>query len=118
MTSEITSSVPDRSEAFSADRIKGICAPYFSATAAISSSSVETITSSKRSELIAVSIGHAITGLPEKDLMFFREMRLLPPLAGIMARIFILEIHLQCRSHTPVHYSSQRRQQAHSAEEH
>jgi len=52
---------------------------------AISLSSVDTITSLKHFELIAASIEYFIIGIPRNGLMFFLGIRLLPPLAGIIA---------------------------------
>ena len=52
---------------------------------ALASSSVLTITRSKRPVARAASIDHAISGLPRNDRTFLRGMRLLPPRAGMMA---------------------------------
>src|SRR5690606_29982303 len=66
---------------------KGNEAPYSLAIDAISSSSVETITSSNNPHSSAASMEYAIIGLPRKSLIFFLGIRLLPPLAGMMARL-------------------------------
>ena len=44
---------------------------------------------SKQDELIAASLEYSIIGLPRNDLIFFRGILLLPPLAVIMAIEFI-----------------------------
>jgi len=50
---------------------------------------VDTITSSKQLVSRAVSIEYFIIGCPWKDLIFFRDILLLPPLAGIKANALI-----------------------------
>jgi hypothetical protein len=46
---------------------------------------VETTIRSNKPEALAEPIAHPIIGLPQKSLMFFRGMRLLPPRAGMTA---------------------------------
>ena len=60
--------------------------------AAISSSSLETITRSIYFEASADSIDQAMSGFPAKLRIFFLGRRLLPPLAGIIAKILLLSI--------------------------
>ena len=76
---------------FSFDLINGTFAPKEMAKAAISSSSVETITSSKQPAFNAASIEYLIIGLPKKFLIFFRGILLLPPRAVIIARHFFIK---------------------------
>lgn len=80
----MTSAVVAKSSDSDASRIKGTLAPCCFATSAISASSVETIISENTLLASAVSIDQAIKGFPLKSFIFFRGMRLLPPLAGIM----------------------------------
>lgn len=76
---------------------EGVSAPHSRATAAISASSVETITRSKQPLSIAAPIEWAMIGLSANGRMFaLRGMRLLPPRAGMIAT-FIRE-HLGERS--------------------
>ena len=63
--------------------IKPTFTPQCWHTAAISSSSVETIIFDKRVLLSAASIVHAIRGLPPIGTMFLRGIDLEPPLAVI-----------------------------------
>ena len=63
--------------------INGTSAPYFSAVAAISLSSVETIQRSTYFDFSAISIDQAISGLPTRGRIFFRGKPSLSPLAII-----------------------------------
>jgi hypothetical protein len=83
----ITDAVGARSSAKCAGRENGTSAPCCFAIWAISSSSVDTTTCSNNPEILAASIAYPIIGLPAKALMFFRGMRLLPPRAGMTARL-------------------------------
>jgi hypothetical protein len=76
------------------DLRKGTSAPNSFEISAISLSSVETITFSKRFDLIADSIEYAIIGLPKNSLIFFLGILLLPPLAGII-QIFFNRLFIQ-----------------------
>src|SRR3990167_11199382 len=69
-------------------RKKGVSAPYFFATLAISGLSVETMVRFIRGLFRAVSIAQAINGLPQKFLMFFPGTPFEPPRAGTMATMF------------------------------
>ena len=83
-----TSEVVEKSSDNSAGLMNGASTPYFFATLAIFSSSVETIIRSKQQLSIAASIDHAIISLPQKNFIFFCLILLLPPLAGIIATLF------------------------------
>jgi hypothetical protein len=72
-------------------RINGTSAPATLANAAISSSSVDTITLSNKFDCNAASIEYKMIGLPQKDLMFLRGIRLLPPRAGMIHKLFNVE---------------------------
>ena len=62
---------------------------YFFAISAISVSSVDTITWSKSLLDNAASMEYARIGFPQKSLIFFFGIRLLPPLAVIIANLLI-----------------------------
>ena len=59
-------------------------------TREISSSSVETTNLLMYFDLTAASIEYAINGFPASNFIFFLGIPLLPPLAGMIAKIFIL----------------------------
>lgn len=67
--------------------MKGISAPARSAIVAIVLSSVDTITRSMGSQLIAASIEYVINGRPFRDLIFFCGIPFDPPRAGIIATV-------------------------------
>src|ERR687895_240044 len=71
--------------AYSEGRTKGTSAPHFSATDAISASSVLTTTRVTRPDSRAWRIDHAMRGLPPISITFFRGMLFEPPRAGISA---------------------------------
>src|SRR6185312_9786846 len=84
-TSTKTSEVVAKSDEFFVDRINGTSAPADRATSAISSLSVDTQTRSNNPLSRAAATGQWINGLSKNLRMFFRGIRLLPPLAGIIA---------------------------------
>src|SRR5439155_17770204 len=67
-------------------------APFFLATSAISSSSVETTYRSKQHDALAASIVHEMSGFPHKGLIFFLGTPLLSPRAGVIPKIIILRL--------------------------
>ena len=73
----------------SAGRINGTSAPCFFASVAISGLSVETNTRLMTGQFLAVSILHAMSGLPQKSRIFFEGIDFEPPRAGIIATIFM-----------------------------
>ncbi len=86
---------PQSSES-SGGRRNGVSAPNCSATAAISRSSVDTITRSNNPDCRAAAMEYAIIGRPANGRMFFRGIRLLPPRAGMTA---IFKGLRKCRNH-------------------
>ena len=88
-TSASTSLVVAKSPEVASLRKNGTSAPYFFAISAISVSSVDTITWSKSLLDNAASMEYARIGFPQKSLIFFFGIRLLPPLAVIIANLLI-----------------------------
>ena len=93
-TSISTSAVVEWSFDVSTERLNGIFAPNEAAILAISSSSVDTMISSKQLEFIAASIEYWIIGLPKKYFIFFLGILLLPPLAVIIAIFFSIKLFI------------------------
>src|SRR3989344_5660796 len=88
-TSARTGIIMTRSPEFFFDLKNGTRAPQDLATRAISGSSVETIISLKQAAFFAAPTEYFIIGWPAKFFIFFLGILLLPPLAGIIAKIFI-----------------------------